>query len=170
MKRRPVSRRAYPCSESRITSSGRVGALSRLGTVALHMAEYEQAIDWLEPLADLMREIGNINYLGYALEYWGHAFVGPGDSAARLRKFLDPVNLTLNPKNYLPLSDPIRGFSQPGRAKGATLPDCSVKPTSNAAWITRSSFRMNCSAMPAWQKSCAVSWERQYSPTPGKRA
>ena len=84
---------------------GQAWALSRLGTVALHMAEYEQAIDWLEPMADLMREIGNINYLGYALELLGVCTARSGRRArcdAEISRNL--VNLTWNPKNCLPLS------------------------------------------------------------------
>lgn len=67
---------------------GQCWALSRLGTVALHMGEFERAEQWLEEMAGRSSEAGISTYVSYGLQYGGYALLYQGDIHGALQKFM----------------------------------------------------------------------------------
>lgn len=79
---------------------GQCWALSRLGTVALYMGEFEKAESWLEEMANQTYKAGYTNYLGYALRYGGYALLYQGNVQGALQKFQEEQTNHLNPMMF----------------------------------------------------------------------
>jgi len=77
---------------------GQSWALSRLGTVALHMGEYERAGNWLDEMIRLTYGAGITTYLGYALRYSGYVLLYQGNIHGALQKLMEAQAYQLDPE------------------------------------------------------------------------